>query len=110
MSSSTGKTLRTNCSRGNRSSVRFLDGESHHLDEQGLRAHRARGIRRLPRDGRPDAVLYLIDLAAYRDLTVPEGYENVYNVSGWSENVLEFIGAAEEPLNPIRDTEAFDPT
>jgi 60 kDa SS-A/Ro ribonucleoprotein len=57
----------------------------------------------------PDAALYLIDLAAYGDLTTPEGYESVYNVSGWTENVLEFIGAAEEPLDAIRDVEAFDP-
>jgi hypothetical protein len=57
----------------------------------------------------PDAALYVIDLAAYGDLTTPEGYENVYNVSGWSENVLEFIGAAEEPGDAIREVEAFDP-
>ena len=57
----------------------------------------------------PDASLYLIDLAAYGDLVTPEGYEDVYNVSGWSENVLEFIENAEEPTQVIDDIEAFEP-
>jgi hypothetical protein len=39
----------------------------------------------------------------------PEGYEDVYKVSGWSENVLEFIEHAEEPLQVIDESETFDP-
>jgi len=57
----------------------------------------------------PDASLYLIDLAAYGDLVTPEGYEDVYNVSGWSENVLEFIENAEEPTQVIDEIGAFKP-
>ncbi|QLH84797.1 TROVE domain-containing protein [Halosimplex pelagicum] len=57
----------------------------------------------------PEASLYLIDLAAYGDLVTPEGYEDVYNVSGWSENVLEFIDHAEEPGAVIETIETFDP-
>jgi hypothetical protein len=57
----------------------------------------------------PEASLYLVDLAAYGDLVTPEGYEDVYNVSGWSENVLEFIQHAEEPMQVIDDVEAFEP-
>lgn len=57
----------------------------------------------------PDASLYLIDLAAYGDLVTPEGYEDVYNVSGWAENVLEFIENAEEPTQVIDEIEAFEP-
>jgi 60 kDa SS-A/Ro ribonucleoprotein len=57
----------------------------------------------------PDVSLYVIDLAAYGDLVTPEGYESVYNVSGWSENVLEFIENAEEPTQVIDDIEAFEP-
>ena len=41
--------------------------------------------------------LYLVDLAVYDDLVTPEGYEGVYNVSGWSEHVLTFIEHAERP-------------
>ena len=57
----------------------------------------------------PDASLYMIDLASYGDLVTPEGYEDVYNVSGWSENVLEFMAYAERPLQVIDEIEAFDP-
>jgi 60 kDa SS-A/Ro ribonucleoprotein len=57
----------------------------------------------------PDAALYMIDLASSGDLVTPEGYEGVYNVSGWSENVLEFVEHAEEPLDVIETIEAFEP-
>lgn len=57
----------------------------------------------------PDVSLYLIDLAAYGDLVTPDGYENVYNISGWSENVLEFIERAEEPGAAIDEIEAYAP-
>ena len=57
----------------------------------------------------PDASLYLIDLASYGDLATPEGHENVYNVSGWSENVLEFVEHAEEPLAVIDEIQAVEP-
>ncbi|WP_311170887.1 hypothetical protein [Halobellus ordinarius] len=39
----------------------------------------------------------------------PEGYGNVYNVSGWSENVLSFIEHAENPKQIIEEIEAFEP-
>jgi hypothetical protein len=57
----------------------------------------------------PDASLYLIDLAAYGDLATPAGYEGVYTVSGWSENVLSFIRHAERPKQVIEEIAAFDP-
>ena len=56
-----------------------------------------------------DTVLYLVDLASYGDLVTPEGYENVYNVSGWSENVLTFIEHAETPMQVIDDIQAVQP-
>jgi hypothetical protein len=57
----------------------------------------------------PDASLYLLDLAAYGDLVTPEGYEGVYNISGWSENVLEFFAHAEDPLAVIEEVESVEP-
>ena len=57
-----------------------------------------------------DTALYLVDLASYGDLVTPEGYENVYNVSGWSENVLSFIEHAENPKQVIDEINAFEPT
>ncbi|WP_135807256.1 TROVE domain-containing protein [Halorussus marinus] len=56
-----------------------------------------------------DTALYLVDLASYGDLVTPEGYENVYNVSGWSENVLSFIEHAENPKQVIAEIDAFEP-
>jgi hypothetical protein len=56
-----------------------------------------------------DTALYLIDLASYGDLVTPEGYENVYNVSGWSEKVLSFIEHAENPKQVIDEIDAFEP-
>ena len=56
-----------------------------------------------------DTALYLVDLASYGDLVTPEGYENVYNVSGWSENVLSFIEHAENPKQVIDEFDAFEP-
>ncbi len=56
-----------------------------------------------------NTALYLVDLAAYGDLVTPDGYENVYNISGWSENVLSFIDHAETPMQIIDEIEAVDP-
>ena len=56
-----------------------------------------------------DTALYLVDLASYGDLVTPEGYENVYNVSGWSENVLTFIEHAESPMQVIDDIGTVEP-
>jgi 60 kDa SS-A/Ro ribonucleoprotein len=55
----------------------------------------------------PDASLYLIDLAAYGDLVTPEGYENVYNVSGWSEEILDFLNRVENPKQTIDTVENY---
>jgi len=57
-----------------------------------------------------DTALYLVDLAAYGDLMTPEGYENVYNISGWSENILSFIEHAEDSTQIIDEIEAFEST
>lgn len=54
--------------------------------------------------------LYLVDLAVYDDLVTPEGYEGIYNVSGWSEHVLTFIEHAERPGHVIEAIEPDSPT
>jgi 60 kDa SS-A/Ro ribonucleoprotein len=56
----------------------------------------------------PEASLYMVDLASYGNLATPDGYEDVYNVSGWSEQVLEFIGYAEEPMQVIEEIDDFE--
>ena len=56
-----------------------------------------------------ETALYLLDLAAYGDLVTPEGYEGVYNISGWSAHVLTFIEHAERPGHLIERVEAIEP-
>ncbi len=56
-----------------------------------------------------ETALCLIDLASYGNLVTPEGYENVYNISGWSENVLTFIEHAEDPLEVIDEIDGVQP-
>lgn len=53
----------------------------------------------------PNASLYMIDLSSYGDLVTPEGYSNVYNISGWNEKIIDFIQYAEEPGQIIEEVE-----
>lgn len=50
-----------------------------------------------------DASLYIIDLASYGDLSMPEGYPDVYQIQGWTSKVLDFIEHAENEDALIRD-------
>lgn len=51
--------------------------------------------------------LYMIDLANYGSLQTPEGYQNVYNINGWNDKVLDFIKYAEEPNQIIKKIESY---
>ena len=53
--------------------------------------------------------LYNIDLQAYGTLSMPEGYEDVYHVSGWTEKVLDFITYAEQEREIIHEIEEYNP-
>lgn len=57
----------------------------------------------------PNVNLYIIDLQSYGDLVTPEGYENVYNISGWNEKVLEFVSYANQPKEIIDEIESYNP-
>jgi len=81
------------------STARLVDGDR--TVQEAFEAYRE--------DVAPEASLYMVDLASYGDLATPEGYEDVYNVSGWSEQVLEFIGYAEEPMQVIEEIDDFEP-
>jgi len=56
-----------------------------------------------------DVSLYLVDLQSYGDLVTPDGEHNVYNVSGWSENVIDFIDKMENVDGMIREIESVEP-
>ena len=55
----------------------------------------------------PESALYMIDLSSYGDLVTPEGYEQVFNISGWNDNVLDFIQYAERPGEVLAEIEAI---
>ncbi len=51
----------------------------------------------------PDASLYIIDLNSYGDLNFPENYPDVYNISGWSSKILDFIQYAEDEKEIVKE-------
>jgi len=57
----------------------------------------------------PDASLYLVDLNSYGDLVTPEGAEDVYNISGWTENVVDFIDKMENVDAMVQKIESVEP-
>lgn len=56
----------------------------------------------------PDASLYLVDLQSYGDLVTPEGAQDVYNISGWTESVIDFIDKMENVDDMIREIESIE--
>jgi len=53
----------------------------------------------------PDANLYIVDLSSYGDLVMPEGYHNVFRVSGWNSNIIKHIKYADQEDEAIRQVE-----
>lgn len=53
--------------------------------------------------------LYIIDLQSYGDMSMPDGYENVYNVSGWSEDILNFVTYAENEQQILHEISDYEP-
>jgi 60 kDa SS-A/Ro ribonucleoprotein len=56
----------------------------------------------------PEVSLYLIDLNSYGDLVTPEGAQDVYNISGWTSNVIDFIDKMENVDGMIREIESVE--
>ena len=65
--------------------------------------------RRYKSEVNPDASLYLVDLNSYGDLVTPEGAQDVYNISGWTENVVDFIDKMENVDAMVQTIEAVEP-
>jgi len=86
--------------------MQIWDSENWHIDDESTVRDEFEAYRE---SVTADAALYMVDLAAYGDLVMPEGYEGVYNISGWSENVLTFIDYAEQPMQVIDEIESCDP-
>ena len=53
----------------------------------------------------PNANLYLVDLSSYGDLAMPEGYDSVFRISGWNENIIKHIKYASREDAAIEEVE-----
>lgn len=61
-------------------------------------------------DLNPEAQLYIVDLSSYDGgLVMPEGYNNVYRVSGWNSNIVKHIQYADSEDAAIAEVEAVQP-
>lgn len=58
-------------------------------------------------DVNPDAHLYIVDLASYGDISFPEGYHNVHQISGWSSNIIDYIIKNEDSDSIISRVESI---
>jgi 60 kDa SS-A/Ro ribonucleoprotein len=56
-----------------------------------------------------EADLFVVDLASYGDLSMPEGYQNVHQVSGWSDNIIDFIDKYKTANDVVSDVEKISP-
>ena len=68
------------------------------------------GWRSYKQETNPDASLYLVDLQSYGTLQLPEGEPDVYNISGWSSNVVDFIDKTENIRDMIGEIESIEPS
>jgi hypothetical protein len=51
--------------------------------------------------------LYMLDLSSYGSLQTPEGYDSVYNISGWNSKIVDFIEYAEDEGEIIEEVEQY---
>jgi len=51
----------------------------------------------------PETALYMINLESYGSLQTPEGYDKVFNISGWTDKIFDFIDNAENPEAVIQE-------
>lgn len=58
----------------------------------------------------PETALYMIDLSSYGDLIATEGFDKVYNISGWNTNVIDFINHVEETGVFVKEVENYSPS
>lgn len=56
-----------------------------------------------------DVPVYLVDLNNYGDLLTPEPAPNVYNIQGWSENVIDYIDKMDTIDGLISEIESYEP-
>lgn len=49
--------------------------------------------------------LYIVDLASYGEIKLPEGYPNVHRLQGWNSRVLDYIWHSENSM--LEDIESY---
>lgn len=58
----------------------------------------------------PEASIYILDLSSYGDLIMPENQPDAYQLSGWNDNILDFMQAVEDPDEVIGRIEEIEPS
>ena len=56
-----------------------------------------------------DAHLYIVDLASEGDFSMPPGYHNVHQISGWSESIIDYIVKYEQIDDVIEAIGSIEP-
>lgn len=54
--------------------------------------------------------VYLVDLQNYGDLVTPEGTEDVYNISGWTANIVDYVDNMENVESMVSEIESVEPS
>lgn len=72
-------------------------GDNRGLGRRGSAASFKQAFEDYKEEVNEDAALYMIDLQSYGDLKMPEGYQNVFRISGWNSRIINFIEYAERP-------------
>ena len=55
----------------------------------------------------PDASLFILDISSYGDMMMPEGYSDVYRISGWNSKIMEFVDYAENEQEFIEEIKNY---
>ena len=50
-----------------------------------------------------DVKVYLVNLGGYGGIMMPEGYPNVYNIAGFSDNIFNFMNQQDMPFDVIEE-------
>jgi 60 kDa SS-A/Ro ribonucleoprotein len=56
-----------------------------------------------------DCSLYIVDLQSYGEMAMPDGYKDVYHISGWSEDILNFISYANKENEILEKIASYKP-
>lgn len=57
----------------------------------------------------PDVKVYLVQVAGYKDILVPEYYDKTYILGGWGDGLLKFANYLSKVNEPVLDNQVVEP-